>query len=126
MSIYLAYLLRSEAIQVKGSLDRIRDLVHVDDVVDAWRLALESTASGVFNIGTGVGTTIRELIAELVEACGLDTDYPIDEVGGTPGDQFAITADISAIGEALGWKPRIDLAAGLRDTVSPHFAAGRV
>lgn len=126
VSIYLAYLLRSEAIQVKGSLDRIRDLVHVDDVVDAWRLALESTASGVFNIGTGVGTTIRELIAELVEACGLDTDYPIDEVGGTPGDQFAITADISAIGEALGWKPRIDLAAGLRDTVSPHFAAGRV
>lgn len=114
VSIYLAYLLRGEPILVKGSLDRVRDFVYVDDVVDAWVRALQGNAAGVFNVGTGRGTTVRELIAELLLACDAPSDYPIRIAEGTPGDLFAMTADITAIWNALGWEPRIPLREGLR------------
>jgi len=123
VSIYLAYLLRTEPVQVKGSLERTRDFVHVDDVVRAWRLGLENTASGIFNIGTGVGTSVRELLDELLDACGLDRNYPVEETSGTPGDQSGISAEIGAIGDAFGWTPRIDLRTGLADMVEPHIVA---
>ena len=71
VSIYLAYLLRGEPVLVKGALDRVRDFVHVDDVVEAWRLALEKPLSGPFNLGTGVGTTVGDLLAGLFEAIGV-------------------------------------------------------
>src|SRR5207248_11339306 len=54
-SIYLAYLLDGREVPVTGSLDRFRDLVYVDDVVDLCVrvLALPSTPSPVYNVGTG-------------------------------------------------------------------------
>jgi len=42
VSIYLAYLLKQEAVPVTGSLDRFRDLLYIDDAVEAWMLALKS------------------------------------------------------------------------------------
>ena len=113
VSIYLAYLLRREPLVVKGSLERVRDFVYIDDVVTAWKLALEKPVSGVFNLGSGQATSVRRLIAELLTACGLDDDYPVREVEGTPGDQFALSADITAICEALGWEPKVSLCEGL-------------
>ena len=113
VSIYLAYLLRREPLVVKGSLERVRDFVYIDDVVDAWKLALEKPVSGVLNLGSGQATSVRTLIAELLTACGLDNDYPVRVVEGTPGDQFALSADITAIREALGWEPEVSLREGL-------------
>jgi UDP-glucose 4-epimerase len=113
VSIYLAYLLRSEPVIVRGSLDRVRDFVFVDDVVDAWKRALESGVQGAFNIGTGVGTRVRELVAALAHACDLPSDYPHEIVEGTPGDQFAAVADNSRAREQLGWVPHVSLENGL-------------
>ena len=111
--VHLAYLLKQEPLVVKGSLERVRDFVYIDDVVTAWKLALEKPVSGVFNLGSGQATSVRRLIAELLTACGLDDDYPVREVEGTPGDQFALSADITAICEALGWEPEVSLREGL-------------
>jgi UDP-glucose 4-epimerase len=118
-SIYLSYLLRGEPVQVRGSLDRVRDFVHVDDVVAAWMLALEQpSADGAFNLGTGRGTTVRELLALLIETCGLPPDHPISVEEDTPGDQFALSADISRIRAELGWQPTIALEEGLPTLVA--------
>jgi UDP-glucose 4-epimerase len=113
VSIYLAQLLRGESLVVKGSLDRIRDFVYVDDVVTAWEMAVEKPASGVFNVGSGLGIEVRTLIAELLAACKLKENYPVHEQEGTPGDVFAVSADISAIKGVLGWEPKVSLREGL-------------
>ncbi len=113
VSIYLAQLLKGESLVVKGSLDRIRDFVYVDDVVTAWEMPLEKPVSGVFNVGSGLGIEVRTLIAELLAACKLEENYPIHEQEGTPGDVFAVSADISAIKGVLGWEPKVSLREGL-------------
>lgn len=113
VSIYVAHLLRGEPLIVKGSLDRVRDFVYVDDVIDAWILALEKPVRGILNLGTGVGTTVRSLIAELLAACGLNEDYPVRQAEGTPGDVFAVSADITLIRKVLGWEPKVSLREGL-------------
>jgi len=118
VSIYLAYLLRGQPLIIKGSLERIRDLVYIDDVTAAWELALEKQVQGVFNLGSGTGTSVRALVAALLSACGLDPNYPIEQMESTLGDQFAMTADIKALHSALDWEPKISLSAGLERMVA--------
>jgi UDP-glucose 4-epimerase len=121
VSIYLAYIVRGEPVLVKGPLDRVRDLVHVDDVVEAWKLALTTRLEGPLNIGTGTGTRVDELLQRLFRACGVGADYPIVEGPRTPGDPHRSVADISRARRELGWAPRVGLDGGLEE-----FAAGAV
>jgi UDP-glucose 4-epimerase len=119
VSIYLAYIARGEPVLVKGPLDRVRDLVHVDDVVEAWKLALLRPVSGAFNIGSSTGTRVDELLRRLFQACGVESDYPVVEAPRTPGDADRTVADVSRARSELGWEPRVTLDAGLAE-----FAAG--
>lgn len=119
VSIYLAYMLKQEPVQVKGPLERVRDHLNVADAVSAWELALHKPVSGIFNLGSGVGTKVGVLLDELLSACGLDKKtYPVQELPGTAGDQFALWADISAARQALGWTPTITLHNGLAGMVA--------
>ncbi|MGE5373185.1 MAG: NAD-dependent epimerase/dehydratase family protein [Solirubrobacterales bacterium] len=116
VSIYMAYLLKGEEILVKGSPDRYRDLIYVDDVVEALLSALDKPATygQVYNVGTGVKTTVKDLINAEILSFGHDPlTYPVRYAGNTPGDMFGIYADISALREATGWVPRVSLARGL-------------
>lgn len=116
-SIFLAMLRDRGEVEVRGALDRIRDFVYIDDCVDAWMRALESDVSGVYNVGSGVGTSVGDLIRMLVDALGLPTNSPIHGGASTPGDQRAMIADVSAIKRDLGWTPRTDLQTGIRSMV---------
>ena len=60
VSIYLAYLLRGVPVPVTGSLDRFRDIIYIDDVVNAWEKAVErsETPSQVYNLASGKRTTV--------------------------------------------------------------------
>lgn len=119
-SIYLAYLLDRVPVPVTGSLDRYRDFVHVDDVVDVMARALGKPLEpfNVFNVGTGKKTTVRELLAMLVSAMKLPIDHPIEERAGSPSDVFGSVADISRASKELGWQPRVLLDDGLADMVA--------
>jgi UDP-glucose 4-epimerase len=119
VSIFLAYLLRGEEVPVTGSLERFRDFIYIDDVVDAWVRALNQprTISAVYNIGTGKPTTIRELLAALVIAMELPSNYPVKELPGSASDQFGLFADVSRAGAELNWKPNMKLSDGLRRMV---------
>lgn len=113
VSIFLAMLLRGEPVEVHGALERVRDFVYVDDCVAAWRRALEGDARGPFNVGTGSGTTVQELVGALIAAAGLPEDHPVRSVGTTPGDQTAMVADTRRAAEQLGWEARTTLGDGL-------------
>lgn len=85
----------------------IRDYIHVDDLASAHISALEKLGPGVefrCNLGTGQGTSVKEVI----EACREVTGHPIPAVVAPPraGDPPALIADPSLARRELGWIPR--------------------
>lgn len=120
LSIYLDFLKNGGPIVVRGSLDRFRDFIHIDDVVEGWVAALDNPKSHgqVYNLASGEKTVVRDLLSHLVAAWGDNPeDHPIEQGDGTPGDQFGVYADISQISGDLGWRPRVSLADGVRGMV---------
>jgi UDP-glucose 4-epimerase len=119
VSIYLAYAARGEPVVVKGSLDRIRDLVFVDDAVAAFiAAAAEPQTVGLeLNVATGVATRLGELIRNMVAALGMP-DLPIRPEDGTPGDVLNSFGDASRLRTLTGWKPTVTVAEGLDRAVA--------
>ncbi|PCI42176.1 MAG: NAD-dependent epimerase [Rhodospirillaceae bacterium] len=119
VSIYLAYLLKGEELPVTGSFDRYRDFVFVEDVVSAIRCALsvESSPSLAYNVGTGVKTSVQEIITALIDALDLPADYPVQEIAGSKSDLFGSVADVSRIAKELNWRCEVKLQDGLQKMV---------
>jgi UDP-glucose 4-epimerase len=116
VSIFVAQAVREGRILVKGSLDRFRDLVHIDDMVETWvRAGREATAVGqVLNVGSGVRTSVGELTSMISTAVG---GCPVETTGGTPGDQFGITASTDLLQVTLGFVPRVNVPEGVANFV---------
>ncbi len=118
VSIYLAQALEMHEIQVKGSGDRYRDFVYIDDVVDAF-LALGSCSLenySEFNVATGVRTTVFELIEYL--SASLPFEVRVCYEGATLGDVFGITGNADRLRHLAGWSPKTNLQAGLERMVA--------
>ncbi|MBI5240583.1 MAG: NAD-dependent epimerase/dehydratase family protein [Elusimicrobia bacterium] len=116
VSIYMSYLMNGLPIRVKGSLGRSRDFVYVEDVVDAFlRGAASPRAAGrTYNVGTGVRTSVRALLRELLGAYGLrDWRRWVEVAGRTSGDVSGFASDPSSIRRELGWRPRWPLSRGI-------------
>lgn len=106
-----------EAITVYGSGDQTRDFTYVKDSVSATILAsLHPSAIGeVFNIGTGVETSILQLATVVGEVIGSPVKFNhIEERGIDNIDRRQV--DVRKIDRILGWKPKYDLAVGLAET----------
>jgi UDP-glucose 4-epimerase len=128
VSIYLAYLLRKEQLVVKGSPDRYRDLVYIDDVIDAYLACLDhpATYGKAYNVATGQKTTVAALIDAELRAFGYAPgEYPVKFTAGTPGDTFGIVADITRLAGDTSWRPKVDLETGLREMVAWAQRVGR-
>ena len=116
VSIFLAYLLNGEEIWVKGSGDRFRDFVYIDDVVDAWCLSLENpnTYGKTYNLAMGGKTLVRTLVKKEIALFGKNPEtYPVRYEGSTPADQFGLFADITRFRQDTGWEPKTGLNEGL-------------
>ena len=89
----------------------IRDYIHVVDLAKAHVVALQrllnrknSDNYEVFNLGTGTGSSVLEVIHSFERVSGKKLNYKI--VGRRPGDVIAAYADITIANEVLGWKSR--------------------
>jgi UDP-glucose 4-epimerase len=91
----------------------IRDYIHVMDVADGHRLALDhltsQTGLRILNLGTGQGVSVHELIAAFRRACG--RPVPAQSVGRRGGDVPKLVADPGRVQQAWGWRATYDLAA---------------
>jgi UDP-glucose 4-epimerase len=84
----------------------IRDYVHTSDLASAHRLAIEATApttAEVFNIGTGNGQSVKQIVA----ACEKVVGHPIPQeiAPRRPGDPPRLVADPAKLKTELGWRP---------------------
>ncbi|WP_458089608.1 UDP-glucose 4-epimerase GalE [Streptomyces malaysiensis] len=95
----------------------VRDYIHVMDVAEAHRTALEriDEASGMrtFNLGTGHGTSVLQLVREFERVSGRTIPYRITK--RRPGDVAVLIADPAAVAQAWNWTTTRDLTAMCRD-----------
>ncbi|MFF9132673.1 UDP-glucose 4-epimerase GalE [Streptomyces sp. NPDC014806] len=95
----------------------VRDYVHVLDAVEAHRLALDHLAGArglhVYNLGSGRGTSVLEVVGVFSRVCGRRLPYEI--VPRRPGDTARRVADAGAVGRAWNWRPRHGLDDVCRD-----------
>ncbi|GAC1610896.1 MAG: GDP-mannose 4,6-dehydratase [Mycobacteriales bacterium] len=99
-----------------------RDYVYVDDVVASFMACDDARTDGRrLNVGTGRETAIRELHRMMAAAAGVP-DHP-EYRPERLGELRRISLDASALTAATGWRPRVDLAAGLRMTLAWVAAA---
>ena len=98
----------------------IRDYIHVLDLAEAHARALDflgqHNRSDVFNLGTGKGASVFEVLRESRRASGVD--IAAENTARRPGDPSAVWADNRKARAALGWQPRY----GLREIVETAWA----
>jgi UDP-glucose-4-epimerase GalE len=85
----------------------VRDYIHVDDLAQAHILAMRHLAvsgdSGAFNLGTGQGYSVREVIAAVERHAGCKV--PVVEKDRRPGDPHSLVAGAERAAAVLGWRP---------------------
>ena len=89
----------------------LRDYVHVMDLADAHTRAVQHLIDGgdsvALNLGTGDGTTVKELLSTIESVTG--RRFPIEHADRRQGDSPALVADNAKAKAVLGWQPRHDL-----------------
>lgn len=94
----------------------VRDYVNVEDLADAHVLALEYLLNGgktdCFNLGTGEGSTVREVFAMCEKVTG--KEIPLDVRPRRPGDPATLVADGAKARKVLGWTPKRTLEDSVR------------
>lgn len=99
ISIYLKQIIDPtfDAIGIKGSPDRFRDFIFIDDVVKITIAFIhqQNTSNQIINVGTGIKTTIATVLLLINKY--LPNNKPIGYLEGTPGDQFGIYANINKL-----------------------------
>ena len=99
---------------VWGSGTPRREFLHADDLADACVFLMEQgIGEGVFNVGTGVDLSIRDLAKLILQEVGIDGEVAFDtsKPDGTPRKLLDVTRM-----KALGWTAKIDLQSGIRRT----------
>jgi UDP-glucose 4-epimerase len=116
VAIFCGRLLDGGRPRVFGDGAQTRDYVYVGDVVAANLAAAASAADGAYNVGTGVETSVLELV-DALRGLGPRDGFEPEHVPERPGELVRSCVDPARAGEVLGWAPRVALADGLRRTL---------
>ena len=115
IAIFCHRLLTGQAPIINGDGGQTRDYTYVEDVAAANVAALEHPeATGGVNISTGVETSVNDLYQALVQASG--STVKAQHAPARPGEQRRSCLSPALAARALGWKPTVSLAEGLRRT----------
>ena len=116
IAMLLSRAINGQSTQIWGDGSVVRDYVFVDDVADALQAAaVDTSAERIFNIGSGQGRSVRDVIAA-VEA-ELGAPVPIEWRPGRPIDVPVSILSNERARDVLGWAPKTTFAEGLRQTV---------
>lgn len=116
IAVFLSKAIQNQAIEIWGDGSVTRDYVYISDVAEAFALAVAYNGSkSVFNISSGIGTSLNELVGRLDSIFGREIlrDYR----PGRPFDVPISVLDNSLALRELGWKPLVDLDLGIKETI---------
>lgn len=104
-----------------GNLEAVRDYVYVDDVARAFiALSQHDGTDRIFNIGTGHGRSVRDLVRGIETACGFPLTIQTDPAKLRPVERPALVCDPALAGHALGWRSTTTFEDGLRAILAEH------
>lgn len=90
-----------------GNLDPVRDILHVDDVIDAYIALLERGLPGrCYNVASGSGVTVREVFERLRRLMDADVAAVVDPALVRPADIPHLVGDATRLRGDTGWHPR--------------------
>lgn len=117
IAIFTGLMLAGKSLTINGDGEQTRDYVYVGDCARANVLALDTSIKhGIFNIGSGKGTSVNEIFDHLSQL----TDFRSAAHSGPAkvGETRHIYLDATRATERLGWRPEVTLAEGLAMTVA--------
>ncbi|MFA4844913.1 MAG: NAD-dependent epimerase/dehydratase family protein, partial [Candidatus Margulisiibacteriota bacterium] len=115
IAIFCGKLLKGETATIYGDGEQLRDYVYVGDVAAANLIALTRGDNNIFNIGTGVGTSVNQLFAHLKAL----TEFSGQAVYAPPraGELFRSVLNCERARKELNWQARQDIKSGLKLTL---------
>lgn len=115
VAIFTGKMLSAMPVIINGDGNQERDFVHVADCAYANLLAINADHNGIFNLGTGRGTSVNQIFESLRKIINYDNEASF----GPPklGETYRIFLDAQKAYRELGWEPKVDLEEGLRSTV---------
>ena len=125
MADYIKQLAAGKQAEIWGDGEKTRDYVYISDVVRANLLALtvpDDHPSPVFNIGTGIETSLNTLYGKIAGIVGVEGKpiYHPDR----PGEQMRYCLDVTKAWRELAWAPIVSLDEGLISTVASAVGMG--
>jgi UDP-glucose 4-epimerase len=114
VAIFFNRLLAGQKAVIYSDGLQTRDFIYVGDVVRANLAAMDYQGVGIFNVSTGIETTINELFDNIAESIGSKQKKIYQD--GRACDQRRSVLDNSAIKKAMGWQPQFTLRQGLTKT----------
>ena len=116
VAVFLDLALRGEEVTVWGDGSAVRDYIYVGDVASAFcRAATYEAPAGVFNIGSGQGYSVNQLLTAIEDLLG--KPVPRRYVEGRPFDVPVNVLDTTLAARTLGWRPRVRFRDGLEKTL---------
>jgi UDP-glucose 4-epimerase len=115
VSIFLAQALENQHIHVKGSPERFRDFIYIEDVVKAFiktESVLNQDEQHLFNVCSGVKTTVGELVNDITKQFNDKISTKFE--GSTPGDQFGIYGSPAKMHDILGDWDKVQFKNGIK------------
>lgn len=113
---------------IRGALDgrivpcsagtQARDFQHVRDAAGAFAALLASDVCGAVNIATGRGVVVKDLVDAIAERLDARGQIQLGAIPPRPGEPPILAADVTRLRDEVGWQDRIELAAGLDDTIA--------
>ena len=110
LPLFIEKALKNEEITLYGNGMRSQDYVYVDDVIEANLLAAGKKVKGIFNIGSGIKVTMKELAETIVDVLDSKSKIKFDP---TKQQEFSIGIDIEKAKKILGYSPQYNLRRGL-------------
>lgn len=113
IGVVLNRIKNGETVQIYGDPENVRDYIHLDDFCRAVLSCIETQCNGVYNIGSGHGISVNEVLG-IIESC-LGTELKREYVSNEQTRNLCDWAvlDISKAERELGWKPQIEFKHGL-------------
>jgi UDP-glucose 4-epimerase len=115
IAIFCGKLLDGGRPTIFGDGEQTRDYVFVGDVVDANLRAVDSDATGAYNVGRGVQTSVLDIVNAL--AAHSSNGFEADHAPARSGEVQHIALDPSRTRAELGWEAKVDLEQGLAKTL---------
>lgn len=97
---------------------QVRDFVYVDDVAAALVALLDSKAQGAFNVGTGTGRSLQDVVAAITARLGRVDLVRFGARQPPPGDPQRVVANIGKLKEQTGWQPAYSMDTGIDATIA--------